>query len=576
MPVHNSDVAGFFNRIADLLEIKGENPFRIRAYRNAARTIGGLSKSVADLVEKGADLSELPGIGNDLAQKIERAVRTGSLPLLENLQKELPPELPDLMKIQGLGPKKVRALYEELGIASVGQLKKAAEGKKIQQLSGFGETTEKKIKGELRRLEKKKGEKERIKISIAEQIVNPLLAYLKKAEGIKSMQVAGSYRRRKETVGDLDILVSCKKGSPVIDRFAEYEEVNKVLTQGKTKSSVLLKSGLQVDLRVVPQISFGSALHYFTGSKEHNIAVRKMGVKKKLKINEYGVFKGRKRVAGKTEKQVYGKVGLPYIEPELRENRGELEAAAKKALPRLLSLHDIKGDLHVHTRTTDGQSSLEELAEGAKKKGYRYLAITDHSQHVSVAKGLDVGRLRKQITEIDRLNEKLKGIRILKSIELDILEDGSLDLPNEVLCELDLVVCSIHYKFNLSREKQTKRIIKAMDNPAFNILSHPTGRLINERKPYEVNIEKVMEAAGERGCFLELNAHPDRLDLHDTHCKMAKESGVKIAIGTDAHRIDDLDLMRYGVGQARRGWLEAEDVLNTRDWIGLKKLLKRG
>jgi len=337
----------------------------------------------------------------------------------------------------------------------------------------------------------------------------------------------------------------------------------------------VLRSGLQVDLRVVPQVSFGSALHYFTGSKEHNIAVRQRGVRKKLKINEYGVFKGKKRIAGKTEKGVYKQVGLLYIEPELRENRGELEMAAKNSLPRLIEIGDIKGDLHVHTKASDGHYSIEAMAEAAKKKGYEYMAITDHSQHVAVARGLDAGRLRKQIGDIDRLNEKLSGIRILKSIELDILEDGSLDLPDDVLEELDLVICSIHYKFDLSREKQTERILKAMDNPAFNILSHPTGRLINERKPYEINMEKIMEAARDRGCFLELNAHPDRLDLRDTHCKMAKEMGIKIAIGTDAHRIDDLDFMRFGIGQARRGWLESEDVLNTNDWKELKKLLER-
>jgi DNA polymerase (family 10) len=300
-----------------------------------------------------------------------------------------------------------------------------------------------------------------------------------------------------------------------------------------------------------------------------------MGVKKKLKINEYGVFKGKKKIAGKTEKGVYKQVGLPYIEPESRENRGELEAASKKNLPRLIVLKDIRGDLHVHTRATDGHYSLEEMAGAAKARGYDYLAITDHSKHVTVAKGMDVKRLQKQIEEIDRLNEKLSGMRILKSVELDILEDGSLDLPDDVLVELDLVVCAIHYKFNLSRKKQTMRIIKAMDNPYFNILSHPTGRLINERKPYEINMEQVMRAAKERGCYLELNAHPDRLDLNDIDCKMAKDMGIKIAIASDAHTIDDLDMMRFGIGQARRGWLEPGDVLNSRSWGDLKKLLKR-
>jgi DNA polymerase (family 10) len=575
LPVHNNDVAEVFDRIADYLEIKGENPFRIRAYRNAARTVGSLSKNVSDLVEQENDLSRLPGIGRDLADKIKTIVETGSHPLLEDLEKELPSGLTGLMKIQGMGPKKVKVLFEKLGIKTVEELRKAAEEKKIQKLSSFGERTERKILDELIRLDKKKGERDRIKISIAEQIVNPFLDYLNEEKGVRYLEVAGSFRRRKETVGDLDILASCQKSAALMDRFVNYDEVDKILSRGKTKSSVMLRSGIQVDLRVVPRASFGAALHYFTGSKEHNIAVRKMGIKKNLKINEYGVFKGKRRLAGKTEKEVYEQVGLPYIEPELRENRGEFEAARKRNLPRLISLADIRGDLHVHTKSSDGHYSLKEIALAAKKKGYDYIAITDHSKHVTVARGLNAKRLRKQIEEIDRLNPELNGIRLLKSIELDILEDGSLDLSDDVLRELDLVICSIHYKFNLSREKQTERVIRAMDNPYFNVLSHPTGRLIGERDPYQINMEGVMRAAKERGCYLELNAHPDRLDLNDIHCKMAKDFGVKVALATDAHRIDDLDLMRFGVGQARRGWLEPGDVLNSRKWRELKTLIKR-
>ncbi|MFP4082150.1 MAG: DNA polymerase/3'-5' exonuclease PolX [Candidatus Aminicenantes bacterium] len=575
MPVHNNDVAEIFNKVADFLDIKGENPFRIRAYRNAARTIGGLSKNVADLVDQGRDLSEIPGIGKDLAGKIEKIVKTGTLPLLEDLEKKMPPELSALMKIQGLGPKKVKALYKDLGISTAEELKKAAEQKKIRKLPGFGEKTEQSIVEEIQRMEETREVKERIKLSVAEQIANPFLDHLKKVKGVKDMVVAGSYRRRKETVGDLDFLATCKKGSRVMDRFVEYEDVEKVLSKGSTKSSVVLRSGLQVDLRVFPEVSYGAALHYFTGSKEHNIAVRRMAVKRKLKINEYGVFKGDKRIAGKTEKEVYKQVDLPYMEPELRENRGEIEAAQEENLPSLITQDDIRGDLHVHTKYTDGHYSLEEMARAAKERGYDYLAVTDHSKHVSVARGLDVKRLGQQIEEIDRLNGNLKDIIILKSIEVDILEDGSLDLPDDILKELDLVICSVHYKFNLSQEKQTQRIIKAMDNPYFHILCHPTGRLINEREPYEVNIEKILEAAKDRGCFVELNAHPDRLDLTDIHSKMAKELGLKLAVATDAHSIDDLDLMRFGVYQARRGWLEKDDVLNTRTWKELKKLLKR-
>jgi DNA polymerase (family 10) len=348
-----------------------------------------------------------------------------------------------------------------------------------------------------------------------------------------------------------------------------------VLSQGTTRSSVILRAGVQVDLRVVSQASYGAALLYFTGSKAHNIALRRMAVNKKLKINEYGVFKGKKRVAGRTEEDVYKQVGLPYIEPELREDRGEIEAARQNRLPRLIGLDDIRGDLHSHSKSTDGRYSLEDMAEAASQLGYEYLASTDHSKHVTVARGLNVRRLSRQIKEIDRLNGKLRRLRVLKSIELDILEDGRLDLPDDILKELDLVICSIHYKFNLSREKQTDRIIKAMDNPYFHIFCHPSGRLINERRPYEVDMEKIIAAARKKGCYLELNAHPDRLDLTDIHCKLAKDSGVKVAISTDAHRLDDLKFMRFGIGQARRGWLEPEDVLNTRSWKELEKLLQR-
>lgn len=575
MPIHNNDIAEIFAKIADLLDIKGANPFRIRAYRNAARTIGGLSKNVASMVDQGVELSQIPGIGKDLAGKIKTIAETGSLPLLEDLKKETPPELSTLMKIQGMGPKKIKAIYKELGITSVEDLKKAAEEKKIEKLPGFGEKTEQSIIEEIERMEKRTEKKERIKLSIMEQIAEPLFEYLTKQKGVKNLEIAGSYRRRKETVGDLDILATCKKSSKAMDRFVEYEDVEKVLSKGKTRSSVVLRSGIQVDFRVVPQVSYGAALHYFTGSKEHNIAIRKMGVKKKLKINEYGVFKSEKRIAGKTEEEVYKQVDLPYIEPELRENRGEIEAAKEGKLPRLISLEDIRGDLHTHTKWTDGRFSLEDMAQAAKKRGYEYFAVTDHSKHVTVAKGLNAQRLAQQIKEIDRLNQKRKGILILKSIELDILEDGSLDLPDDILKELDLVIASVHYKFNLSQKKQTQRIIKAMDNPYVHIICHPSGRLINERPPYEVDIEQLLEAAKKRGCYLELNAHPDRLDLDDAYSKLAKDLGVKVAISTDAHSIDDLDLMRFGIGQAMRGWLEPEDALNTRSWKDLKKLLKR-
>ncbi len=575
MPIHNNDVADIFNEVADLLEIKGENVFRVRAYRNAARTVGGLSRNVGELAADEKGLEGFPGIGKDLAEKIRMIVKTGKLPLLEDMKKELPAGLSTLMKVRGLGPKKVAALYKELKVATVEGLKKAAEKGKIRSLAGFSEKTEHAILEELGRTNLSEQGPERFKLAVAEQIVTPLFEDLKNVKGVEDIIIAGSFRRRAETVGDVDILVTAEKSSAVMDRFVHYDDVEKVLADGSTKSAVVLRGGLQVDLRVVPKASFGAALHYFTGSKAHNIAVRTMGVKKKLKINEYGVFRGEKMIAGRTEKDVYAQVGLPYIEPELREDRGELKAAAKNALPHLVTLQDIKGDLHAHTKTTDGRYSAEEMAEAAKKRGYGYLAITDHSKHVTVAHGMDAKRLAREIAEIDALNGKLKGITLLKSIELDILADGTLDLPDAILKELDLVVCSVHYNFNLPKEKQTERVIRAMDNPLVNIFCHPTGRLINERPPYEIDIEKVMKAAKERGCALEVNGHPDRLDLSDVHCQMAKEMGLKIAISTDAHSIDDLDLMRFGIGQARRGWIEPDDVINTRSLPQLRKLLKR-
>lgn len=575
MPIHNNDVAGIFEEVADLLEIKGDNPFRVRAYRNAARTVAGLSRSVADLAVEDKGLDGLPGIGKELAEKIRTIVAAKKLPFLEDLKKELPEGLSTLMKVRGLGPKKVAALYKELKVASLEDLKKAAAGGKIRELPGFSVKTEQALLEELGRTKITDHGPERFKLATAEQIVTPLFDDLKKAGGVEEIAIAGSYRRRAETVGDVDILVAAEKSGDVMDRFVRYDDVIKVLAEGETKSSVLLRGGLQVDLRVVPPVSFGAALHYFTGSKAHNIAVRMMGVKRKLKINEYGVYKGKKMIAGRTEEEVYRTVGLPYIEPELREDRGELQAAAKGRLPRLVELKDIHGDLHAHTTATDGRYTALEMAEAAKKRGYEYLAITDHSQHVTVARGLDEKRLAKSIKEIDRLNAKLKGFTLLKSIELDILADGSLDLPDGILADLDLVVCSVHYNFKLSKEKQTERVIRALDNPCVNIFGHPSGRLINERPAYEIDLGKVMSAAVERGCFLEVNGHPDRLDLDDVHCRTAKEMGLKLALSTDAHSTDDLDLMRFGVGQARRGWIEPSDVINTRPLPDLLKLLKR-
>jgi DNA polymerase (family 10) len=572
MPVHNSDITENFNKVADLLEIKGANPFRVRAYRNAARTIGGLSKNVSDLIAEDRPLTDLAGIGEDLAQKIKEIVDSGKLRQLKDLEKDLAPGLRDLLRIPNLGPKKVNALYRELKIDDVDSLKTAAENQKIRKIKGFGAKTEEAILEEIGR---KNWHDERIKWIRAEELAQSYLDYLKEDKSVKKIIVAGSFRRKQETVGDLDILVTCKRGSKIMQRFVDYEDVDRVVSQGKTRSSVVLRSGLQVDLRKVPQVGYGAALYYFTGSKAHNVAVRKRGQKKGLKINEYGVFKNDERVAGKTEKSVFKQVNLPYIEPELREDKGEIQAARKDRLPDLITMEDIYGDLHTHTKETDGHHSLEEMVSAAQDRGYRYMAVTNHSKHVSVANGLDEKRLAGEIGKIERLNAEIDDFKILKSIEVDILKDGSLDLPDDILKKLDLTIGAVHSGFDLPRDKQTERILRAMDNGHFNILAHPTGRLINEREPYAVDMERLMKGAKERGCCMELNAHPDRLDLNDIFCKMAKDMGIKIAISTDAHTTDGLDDMRIGIGQARRGWLEAKDVLNTRSWKELKKLLER-
>ncbi len=572
MPIHNHDIAEIFDQVADLLEIEGANPFRVRAYRNAARVADGHSQSLADLVTRGAELSDLPGIGEDLAAKIKEIVDTGSLGLLGELEARTPPGLREMMQVAGLGPKRVHLLHEKLGIKTSNDLLEAARTGKIKEIKGFGEKIEQQILAGLGQIT---GDKKRFKLSTVEPVARDLVDYLQGTPGVKEVIVAGSFRRRQETVGDLDILVTCDHSNAVMEAFVTYEDVKQILAHGDTKSSVTLRSDLQVDLRVVPQESYGAALHYFTGSKAHNIAIRQLGVKKGLKINEYGVFKGNDRVAGATEAEVFQMVDLPYIEPELRENRGEVEAAQTGRLPHLITLEDIKGDLHAHTRATDGRNTLEEMAQAAKDRGYEYLAITNHSKRVSMARGLDAENLAKEIREIDRLNGKLRGFVVLKAIELDILADGSLDLADEVLKDLDLTVCAVHYNINLSRQQQTERIIRAMDNPHFNILAHPTGRLINKRDPYEVDLERLLAAAKERGCFMELDAQPDRLDLADIYCKLAKDMSVKLAIDTDAHSTADLVFMRYGIGQARRGWLEAEDVLNTRTWKELQTLLRR-
>jgi DNA polymerase (family X) len=572
VPVQNTDIAAQLNRMADLLEIEGANPFRVRAYRNAARTVNGLARPVADLIKNKEDLTEFPGIGQDLADKIKQIVSKGSFTQLDEIQGRLPEELPCLMEIDHLGPKRVKQLYQELGISTTEELKAAARAKKIRTVKGFGKKIEQSVLTGLKQLA---SESNRILLSEAEERTAPLLAHMQKAQDIDRITPAGSFRRRKETVGDLDLLICSDAPETVIKHFAAYADIKKIISRGKTLCRAELLSGLHVDLRVLAPDDYAAGLHHFTGSKAHNIALRKRAVKKNLKINEYGIFKGKKQISVSHEKQIYEILDLAFVLPELREHTGEIKAAEQDRLPRLIQLQDIQGDLHAHTTETDGLAGLEEMVQTAQDLGHKYLAITDHSVQVSIANGMDIHRLEKQIEKIDALNERLDNFCVLKGVEVDIRADGSLDLPDDVLKKLDVRVCSIHFSHHLSRKKQTERIIKAMENPCFNILGHPTGRLINRRKPYAVDLEKVMAAAKENGCFLELNAQPDRLDLSDEACRLARDMGVKIAVSSDAHDTGGLSYLRLGIDQARRGWLAAADVINTSDCHDLLQMMTR-
>jgi DNA polymerase (family X) len=568
MPVQNAEIAALFDQAAELLEIGGENQFRVRAYRRAARTVEGLPKAVGSLLKSGRDLSELPGIGKDLAGKIANIVKTGHFDLLDALKRKLPGELGDMAALPGLGPKRIKLLYDQLKVRTFDDLRRAIKTGRSRELRGFGPGIEMKL---LRALEKPRPAK-RFKLAVAEAEAEALVSFLR---GSGRVVVAGSYRRRRDTVGDLDVQVTASDGAAVGNKLVQYENVAEVVIHGPTRTTVMLRSGLQVDLRAVPDQSYGAALLYFTGSKAHNIALRGLANQHGWKLNEYGLFSGRRRIAGGTEKEIYEKLGLPFIAPELREDRGEIAAAQADELPRLLELSDMRGDLHVHSDWTDGTVPIAEMADAARARGYEYVALTDHSGRVAMAHGLDPGRLAQQIQEIDRLNKKFKNFTILKGIEVDILKDGTLDLPDSSLSKLDLVVAAIHSYFDLPRQAQTDRIARALENPLVSILAHPTGRLIGEREPYDIDMDRVISAAHKAGCALEINAEPDRLDLNDFHAHAAKLAGVKLAVSTDAHSIDAFQYIRFGVDQARRAWLTRHDVLNTRPLADLRKLLKR-
>jgi DNA polymerase (family 10) len=568
--MENKAIADVFTQIADILEIQGENPFRIRSYRNAARTIEDMSQSLEALVRAGENLEEIPGIGKSIHEKIREILSTGKCHSLEELRSHVPQGLTELLKLEGLGPKKVKVLYDELSVDSVDRLEKAAQAGRLRNLPGMGLKTEDKI---LKSIEHYRAGMGRFKLSVGFQYAEALLRHLKGVPGVKRLDPAGSFRRRRETIGDLDILAICGKGCKVMDRFAGYGDVAEVLARGETKSSVRLKCGLQVDLRVLEEESYGAALHYFTGSKAHNVAIRERAKEKGLKVNEYGVFRAKdeKRLSGAEEADVFKAVGLPPIPPELREDRGELQAAEKGKLPRLVEPSDIRGDLQMHTTASDGKNSILEMARKAKEMGYAYIAITDHSKAVRVAGGLDEKQLAKHLKEIEKANGQISGIRILKGVEVDVLPDGSLDLKDDILKECEVVLASVHSRFNMDEEEMTRRVIKAIKNPNVKILAHPTGRLILEREPFKINLQETIRAAIDQGVAVEINAYPDRLDLKDVDARMARDMGARLAINTDAHSDRQLELMKFGVFTARRGWIEARDVINT---LPLERLLR--
>ncbi len=575
----NAEIARHLSDAADLLEIQGENPFRIRAYRNAVHTVEAETIPFSRRVAEGFDLTELPGIGKDMASHIHELVGTGRLLVLEQLAREIPLSLLELMRIPGVGPKKAKRLWQELGITDVDGLEDAAEAGRVATLEGFGEKSQAKI---LAGIAEARQHTARMRIDQADRVVQPLLEHLGKLRQVERLEVAGSWRRRKETIGDLDLLAVTSDPTPVMPAFTGYEAVERIEGAGETRGSVVLGSGLHVDLRIVPRESYGAAMVYFTGSKEHNIRLRTRAVERGLKVNEYGVFRippgedtedprDGERVAGEEEADIYASIGLPWIPPELREDRGEIAAAEAGKLPRLIALKDLHGDLQMHSTWSDGRNSIEEMVSACAARGYEYMALTDHSKSLAMTRGLDAKRLREQWREIEEVQAKHPEIRILKSQEIDILGDGRLDLEDEMIDQLDWVLVSIHSRFELPAAEQTERILKAIAHPRVHVFAHPTGRLINQRKPYDFDLDAVLDACLEHDVAVELNAHPIRLDLKDTHLMLARKKGVPVVISTDAHSTSDLALMPYGIEQARRAWLEPEDVLNT---LPLAKLLK--
>ncbi len=573
--MENFEIARTLKELGLLLEIQGANAFRVRAYRNAVEAIGGLTRPLSDMVEAGENLTSLQDIGKTVASHIEELVTTGKLDRLEEVSTEIPRELTKLVQLDGVGPKKAKKLWEDLGVVSMDDLQAAVEAGSVQTLEGFGPKSASRILTAIERFRKRTG---RMLLSEAEQVLEPLLAYISEADGVERLEVAGSYRRRRETIGDLDLLVQTSgDGGAIVQHFVEYSGVERITGAGDTKGSVVLRSGISVDLRVLPPRSFGAALQYFTGSKEHNVAVRILGVKAGLRLNEWGVFRmpedveagevGKEdgeRLGGSTEDEMYAPLDLPCMAPELRENRGEIDAARRGELPRLLSVEDVRAELHMHSAWSDGRLSIAEMVAACKKRGFEYGVITDHTPAVGVAGGLDPQRVRDQWSELEEINQQLGDFTLFRGLEVDILKDGALDTTDEILDELDFVIVSVHSFMDMDKTTMTDRVIKAVQHPAVDLLGHPTGRLLNRREGYPIDIEAVLQAALDLDVAVEINAHPRRLDLSDVHAFRARELGVLIAINTDAHSVKDLANLRYGVDQGRRAWLEPAHVLNTR------------
>ena len=567
----NQEIGRILVHISQILDIKGENPFKIRAYIKAAQTVENLTYQLSSLKDK-SSVAKLPGVGEGIAKKIRELLETGELAYYENLTQSHYAPLTEFLKISGMGPRHAKLVYDNLGINTIEELQKAAEAGRLRGLHGLGEKVEQNILQGIRQVQRYK---ERHPLAFVYPRAQDILEALHDLKEIKQITLAGSLRRMRETIADVDILASSHHAETVMEAFVNLPRTRNVLAKGHTKSSIVTKEGLQADLRIVPPQSYGAAAHYFTGSKAHNIRIRSLGLDKGLKINEYGVFRKEERIGGRNEQEIFESVGLPYIPPELREDWGEIEAAQKGELPSLIEFAHIRGDLHVHTSWTDGKNTVEEMARSAKKRGYDYIAICDHSPAIGITNGLTEERLLMQIGEIDRLNTTLKDFTVLRGIEVDIKSNSLLDLEDNVLSQLDLVVAAVHTKFTQSKDEMTRRIIKGIENPHVHIIAHPTGRIIGKREPYQVDMDKVLDACGANGTALELNAYPERLDLSDINCRKAKEKGVKIAISTDAHSQAHLEWITFGVATARRGWIEPADVINSLSLSGLMKFLAR-